>query len=265
MSKKLAISIVCPDVEISSPLWHAKAYRQIKSIQRAAKELGVELHSTFYVNKSNKHAKLQAIKELCVFTPKVRYLILDKPTRLSGDANKFANIATDFSEIDVEMYLSDKDEPDDDNSPHFKLAIDKAGTLASNEEHSERTKQGMKNMVEKGLYPFKPKLGYKASKTTGFCVRDGVIFEILQIAFKAVADRTLTPKEACQWLNSKWPIGTEKKPLQLSRWLNMLQDKYYAGRLRFGSSDEVIGLHEAMITEDEYYKIQEILTDSTRA
>ena len=260
MSKQLAISIVRVDVEIGNPSWQVKVSEQIKGIRRAAKELGVELHSTFYLLKSSP-VKFKEIKEFCVFAPEIKYLIVDSPDRLSRNVDEYVDIHSDFSDIGVETYYTGKGNPKVDTSPWMLLMnefVQQQGQVHS-EIRSEITKQGMRNMVEKGLYPFKPKLGYKASKTKGFCVRDGATFELLQLAFKAVADGTLTPKEAHQWLNSRWVKASEKKPLQLSRWLHMLRDKFYAGKLRVSNLDEITGLHEPMITEEEYEDIQKLL------
>ena len=130
-----------------------------------------------------------------------------------------------------------------------------------NDVRSERTKNGLRARFQAGLCIGHAPLGYKVEN--GYAIKDGKNFELMKKAWDLVATGTKSLEEMAKLMNN-WGMrktfrGKEYilRSQTVSRLFHM---KFYMGILSSSKySEEVQGQHEAMITEDQYYKVQAII------
>jgi len=136
---------------------------------------------------------------------------------------------------------------------------------------SENTKRGLRAKVEQGWYPGVAKPGYlnewhrdKGERTTP---KDPVRFPLLKRAFLLVLAGVHSPSQVLGKLNNEWGFRTPKRkklggrPLARSTFYHILADPFYYGQFEYpqGSGHWYQGKHEPMITENEFWRIQELL------
>ncbi len=135
---------------------------------------------------------------------------------------------------------------------------------------SENTKRGLRAKVEQGWYPGVAKPGYlnefhrqKGERTTP---KDPILFRLLRRAFNLILAGQ-APSQILDKLNNEWGFRTLKrrklgnKPLARSTLYRILADPFYYGRFEYpeGSGNWYQGKHTPMITEDEFWHMQELL------
>ena len=132
-----------------------------------------------------------------------------------------------------------------------------------NDVRSERTKNGLKARFLSGLcIGGHAPLGYKSEH--GHTVRDGEYFDKMKRAWDLMATGTKSLEEVAQIMNG-WGMrkairGKEYK-LRSQTVSRLFHMKFYMGILTSTKyPDEVTGQHEAMITEEQYYKVQAIIS-----
>jgi DNA invertase Pin-like site-specific DNA recombinase len=142
-----------------------------------------------------------------------------------------------------------------------------------NSTRSYRCVRGMRARLKQGIYPWRPPIGYVCShfKRQGLKKNepdppDGRIFTILQKGLREYARGSVSQVELTA-LYDKWGLGSLRGKKTTSKFVNGLLTKhldFYAGILKTHLLEEEIeGLHEPMITKDEYYRIRLILSGST--
>lgn len=94
---------------------------------------------------------------------------------------------------------------------------------------------------------------------------DSERFTIIKNALQLVATGTNTPMEALAILNNSWGYRsriTKKQgglPMSKTSWYRILNDPFYCGLMKRkvdGVTQEIVGTHESMITEDEFELLQ---------
>lgn len=131
-----------------------------------------------------------------------------------------------------------------------------------NDVRSERTKNGLKARFLSGLYlGGHAPLGYKTEY--GRAVKDCENFDKMKKAWDLMATGTKSLEEIAQIMNGwgmrKVVSGKEYK-LRSQTVSRLFHMKFYMGILTSSKySEEVIGQHEAMITEEQFYKVQAII------
>ena len=103
-----------------------------------------------------------------------------------------------------------------------------------------------------------------ADSESGYAAKDPETFEIVRQAWLLMASGTKTLQEMADYLNKKGlksghggRKGYEFRPQTVSR---LFHNKFYAGKIvspKWG--EEVLGQHSPMITEAQFYRVQEIL------
>jgi DNA invertase Pin-like site-specific DNA recombinase len=160
-----------------------------------------------------------------------------------------------------------------DASPTGKLM---EGVLASfaqfdNDVRAARTLQGMQRRLQEGIFPWRPPFGYKSSVASGEKksvpdVPDQPAFGLLQRAWKLFAMGAYTQAEMGRLMES-WGLasahGGSFSPQSLSR---IFSNPYYAGILvdPWGGK-EYEGKHTAMVTREEYARVQQIIAGRNRS
>lgn len=150
------------------------------------------------------------------------------------------------------------------NSPTEKLVETVLAGFAQldNDIRSERSRNGLKarylsGMIVTGQAP----LGYKVE--TGFAVKDSNSWDRMKKAWDLMATGTKSLREMTKLMND-W--GLREKQRNIERLLRpqraneIFRNKFYMGVLSSQTyREEVKGQHIAMITEQQFYKVQAIL------
>ena len=133
---------------------------------------------------------------------------------------------------------------------------------ASNNERIKKTPEKQLSKLRAGYYPSNPHTGYKLSDVPGLHVPDYPNWTAMQQTMKEIANGECDISEGLKRVTSRGlrtknygPRGVGGRPVDMFRWKKLLVDPYYAGIISltgWGVEGEVIGLHDAMITEDEH-------------
>lgn len=154
------------------------------------------------------------------------------------------------------------------NSPTDKLLETIMASFAQhdNDVRSERTRNGLRARFLSGLCTGHAPLGYKVEH--GHAVKDGEYFDKMKNAWDLMATGTKSLEEIAQIMNGwgmrKVVSGKEYK-LRSQTVSRLFHMKFYLGILTSTKyPEEPIGQHEAMITEEQYYKVQAIIEGRNR-
>lgn len=151
-----------------------------------------------------------------------------------------------------------------------------AGTAEfDNAIRTQRVLDGMAAKLSEGIYPWKAPVGYKClyfkkrdEKKTAPDPPDEEIFPIIQRGLKEYARGTIHSLAELARLLDSWDLGKARGRHTTKQFVDRLLGKYlkfYAGILvNPWTHEELPGLHEAMITKDEFYRIQLIRSGKSR-
>ena len=173
--------------------------------------------------------------------------------------------------IDYGVTLHSVTEPIGNNPAEKFIETVLAGSAEfDNAVRTQRSIDGMAARITQGISPFNPPLGYdcqrarsKGEKKKQPDEPNKEIFPILQKALREFAEEQCSQAELPQLLDKLGlsRIRGKKTPPQLVS--RILDDylKFYAGILvNPWTKEEVPGIHQPMITKEEYFKIRYLLT-----
>jgi site-specific DNA recombinase len=159
-----------------------------------------------------------------------------------------------------------------ENTPqgHFMLAI----MFAESKYYVDQLSQNLsrtyrEKALDLGVWPGRAKMGYVWDRATKRHVPDPQRFRLVKEIFRTVLSRMHTAAQVWRMARDEWGLTTRAtrkrggKPLARSAIYRILTDIYYAGVVEWpdeeGTMQSKSGVHEPMITLDEYDRIQEIL------
>jgi site-specific DNA recombinase len=133
-----------------------------------------------------------------------------------------------------------------------------------NEIRKQRCTSGMRGSLQKGLYIWDSKFGYKRPKKSTKRVTEPDIFDeprasLLRKGMRLYAEGNTSISEL-EVLSEQWGLLSRTgKPLRKQRWSEILEDPYYAGILTDPWNGATYqGAHEPLISTETYNKIQEV-------
>ncbi len=154
------------------------------------------------------------------------------------------------------------------NSPTEKLLETIIASFAQhdNDVRSERTRNGLRARFLSGLQMGKVPLGYITEH--GYAVRDGDNFGKMKKAWDLMATGTKSLSEMAKIMN-EWGlrkvVAGREYFVRAQTADRLFRCKFYAGILVSARyTEEVKGQHEAMITEEQFYKVQAIIDGRNR-
>jgi DNA invertase Pin-like site-specific DNA recombinase len=133
---------------------------------------------------------------------------------------------------------------------------------------SDNIKRGNKQAMECGRWPGAPKLGYMRDRDTMQMIPDPERFPLVKEIWRLVLTGT-APLDVLWIANNKLGLRTPKRkrcggqPLGNSRMYQLLHDPFYAGIMVHGSVTAP-GAHQAMITLNDFERVQDIIRGKTR-
>ena len=131
------------------------------------------------------------------------------------------------------------------------------------------TKRGLMAKVNQGWNPCVAKPGYMGDKFSlkgeKKILKDPERFDLLKKTFELLLTGLYSPPQVLDKLNNEWGYRTPVKKrrggklMSQSSFYRILADPFNYGRFEYPVGDWHDGKHEKMITESEYWQIQELL------
>jgi site-specific DNA recombinase len=183
-------------------------------------------------------------------------LFIYKYDRLSRDTYDFLGIKRKMSEYGIRV-ISCTEPTDDNPSGEFLSTILSAVAKLDNQMRGQRALEGMKKRFETGWYAAgRPPLGYINSVEDGrkIIARDPKTFDLIKRAWEEMAAGTYSVFTITKLIQS-WGLKIPKQTVN-----RVFRNNFYIGTItskRWASDRK--GLHERMITEDIFYRVQAIL------
>lgn len=182
----------------------------------------------------------------------VRAIFIYRLDRLSRQTSDYLTIRAKLLTYDISIISAT--EPTG-NSPTEKLLETVLASFAQhdNDVRSERTKNGMRARFLAGLITHGLPPGYV--NEGGFAIKDPEKFDIIKRAWDLMATGTKSIREINEVIK-EWGIVLKKLAVH-----RMFHNKFYCGLLVSSKYPEVVsGQHTPMITEEQFYKVQAILS-----
>jgi site-specific DNA recombinase len=130
---------------------------------------------------------------------------------------------------------------------------------------SQNVLRGIRARLERGWINHNPRLGYLLDPVSKEIVKDPDRFALVERMLRLILTGTMRPELVLKIANEQWHLRTRQykrtggKPVSRSTFYRMLSDPFYAGLNRLRDGRTYPGAHQAMITMDEFHRIQEIL------
>lgn len=154
------------------------------------------------------------------------------------------------------------------NTPNDKFLLNLLCSQAKleNDNKGINVKRGLKAKAERGIYPAPAPLGYLndkyAERGNKTIVKDPERFDMVRKMFGLMLEGTYAPLKILRIVNNKWHFRTANgKKLGKSSIYNLFTRPFYYSVFEYplGSGNWHKGIHEPMITEAEYDRIQTLL------
>ncbi len=184
-------------------------------------------------------------------------LIVYRLDRLSRSTSDYLAIRRILAECQITLISTS--EPTG-NSPTEKFIETMLASFAQmdNDVKSERTKNGLRARFLAGLPNGTPPFGYK--NENGYAVKDPVMWDKIQDAWKLMATGTKTLSEMAQIMNEwglRQPFKGKQYLLQPQAISRMFKNKFYIGILTSTRyPEEIRGQHIPMVSEALFYRVQ---------
>jgi site-specific DNA recombinase len=140
-----------------------------------------------------------------------------------------------------------------------------------NDIRAARTVQGMRRKIQEGIFPWKPPLGYRSSRTgrekkNTPDVPDQPLFGILQKAWQEFGTGIYTKAEMRRLLERRGVTRRNGLRLPSQSIDNLFRNPYYAGILVDPwSGEEYAGRHLPMVSAAEFARVQDVVLRRNRA
>lgn len=234
---------------------------------KEAQRKGFEIVKTF--REEGKSAKTisgrPALIEMLEFCRKhknnIGAVIIYRLDRISRQTSDYLAIRKKLAECEIKLISAT--EPTG-NSPTEKFVETMLAGFAQmdNDVRSERTKNGMRARFLSGLCNGYVPLGYISKD--GYASKDPATFDKIKTAWELMATGTKTLNQMAEILNGqglKAGFGGKKQyPIRAQTLNRIFRNKFYTGKITSIKYDqEIQGQHPPMITEEQFYRVQDVL------
>lgn len=129
---------------------------------------------------------------------------------------------------------------------------------------SENVRRGNRTKAENGWWPNMVPLGYLNDKETRTIISDPERFPLVRQMWALMLTGAYTPRRIREIATKQWGLRTLKRkriggsPFAMSAIYKMFGNPFYAGIIAWENKTH-IGKHKAMVTMDEFERVQELL------
>jgi DNA invertase Pin-like site-specific DNA recombinase len=244
---------------------------QEASVRNMASEMGIDIVNVWSITQSSKagtnlkRKDLIEIKNLCRRNNKVKYLLVDRVSRLMREWKLMLIYIFELEHLGVKVVFCDSSQRHlngDDQISELMLVLEGINTQKENKERAETTISRMKARYQAGYYISHPHQGYIKSDTPGLHIKDPKRFNLLQKACRLMLYKQYTLPQAISWLNGQGYLTHGSKKLDVDHFANFITDRYYCGFIDIKSEGwpkNVHGLHERMLSVREHTALKAII------
>jgi len=220
--------------------------------------------------KFSDRTKLLSLIEHCRVQKNVQALIVWKVDRFARNVEDHFAIKKELAKYGT--FIHSVTEPiTTDPVGKFTEVLLPAHAQFENEIRGDRAVRGMQRKVMEGLFPWKPPLGYLSAlpagqKKTVPDVPDPQRFRIIKEAWRLVLSGTYQKADIFRFLMNRNMTTRTGKPVSPRIVDEIFRNKYYAGILTDPwAQKDYVGKHEAIVTLEEFARVQEILRGRSRS
>lgn len=126
-------------------------------------------------------------------------------------------------------------------------------------------RRGNRARFQRGWPNYVPPLGYLNDKATKTIIKDPERFDLVRRMWELLLTGVYRPAQICRVANETWGFRTRKyrrvggKPLALSVLYALLSNRFYTGIIALRSGETFPGAFPAMVTREEFDRVQELL------
>ncbi len=200
---------------------------------------------------------------------KINGIICWKVDRLSRNPTESGHLQQLLQDEKIKHILAmDRSYFPEDNSIIFGIEASQANEYVR--KLAVDTKRGMRSKAEKGGKPGIPPLGYLNDKVEKTIVIDPDRFTLMRILWDKMLTGTYSIAQLVTIADEELHLRTHKLngkkrkgggPIAYSTLCAIFKNSFYAGKLPF-KGEEFDGQHDAMVTEEEFERVQQIIDPS---
>lgn len=242
--------------------------RQGKSVEQAAKELGVEIVKVWSGSVSSKKGSnvdrkdLEGMLDLCKKDKRIKYVIIDELDRFMRSMLEIGYFLVKFNMLGVKVvFASQPDLKTDTAANTLMLMLEAFKAEGSNEERQRKSINGQTAALKEGRYTFHPKPGYMKGTLAGVHVLHPERGPALAEVLKRLATGLVSPTNALIELNNS-PFTRNNALYKMDKFRKIATDPYYAGVVAIDKQVKAYnqnGLHKPIITLGEHHRLVEII------
>ena len=159
-----------------------------------------------------------------------------------------------------------------DSMEQFMFGLQSLTAKLENDRTAYNVKTGMTTCARKGIYPACPPLGYSTDRggIKGARKReiDPIRFPLVRKMWDLMLTGSYTPYEVLTKANEQWGLRN-RNDLKLckSQIYNIFNNTFYYGDFEWpiGSGDMYKGIHQPMVTKDEFERVQNMIGKTGRS
>jgi len=196
---------------------------------------------------------------------KVDYIVCWKLDRLSRNAVDGLNVIHLLEQKAIQKIVTIQQEylPE---ANHIMMYLEFGMASQYSRDLSENVKRGNRRRLEDGWLTGRTPIGYlnNADKYGDPIINDPERYPIVKKIWQKMVTGQYSVPQILDIANNEWKLNSPKKrktggnPISISGLYDILKNPFYYGLLKRGGV-EAWGKHSAMITEDDYNKVQQLL------
>lgn len=233
---------------------------QRSELERLAEHLGIEIAEVLTEARSAKAPGRPVFNDLMerVRRGDAQGILCWKLDRLARNPIDGGAIIWALSEGQLEIVTpSQTFRPGDDNTILLYIEFGMAQKYIT--DLSRNVKRGNRAKLERGVWPSYPPPGYLNDKATKTIVPDPVRFPLIRRAWELLLSGRESPNRIRELLSDEWGYRSRRGfPLARSGIYSIFTNPFYYGLLE-SRQGTFRGSHQPMVTEDEFWRAQEIL------
>lgn len=242
------------------------------SVRKMAEELDVEIIKLWRITQSSKAGSnltrkdLAEIKDYCKRDKKVKYLLLDRVSRLMREVEFMMVYAFELKQLGVKIIYCDPSQRNLNADNQVSLLMKFMEGYKAEQENTERRQTVVARMQARyaaGFYLSHPHQGYMKSDIPGLHIPDPIRFKPLQDTCKHIIYDGWSVNQAVKWLNDSGYRTKAGKKMTLDHFIDLFMDRYYCGFVSIKSDGwpkDVRGVHEPMLSVREHATLVAVMT-----
>lgn len=245
---------------------------QINELRQLAARQGIEVGDVLTEERSAKRPGRPVFGEMLrrIHRGHIRGVLCWKMDRLARNHLDHGAILQCLADGQLERIVTSDRPYTGDGTDRFLGNIDLGMATKYSDDLSQNVRRGNRVKLEMGWINHNPPLGYLLDPPTKTIIKDAERFDLVRRMWDLLLTGTMRPELILQIANREWHFRTRQfkrsggNPLSRTTLYNIFANPFYTGVNRLRSGQTYVGAHDAMITQAEFDRAQEILGRSGR-